>query len=64
MDVTIYTVEDENGEEAAAGFWWPFEINDAYEYARKYNLRLIANEYEFADSYMIEDYTVQEDTDD
>lgn len=62
MNITIYTVEGANGDEEAAGFWWPHEVNDAREYARKYRLRLIANEYEFSDSSLIEDHTNQEAT--
>ena len=56
MDVTIYTVEDADGC-GESSYWWPFEVVEAREYAQKYRLRLIANEYEFSDSYTVEDHT-------
>jgi hypothetical protein len=50
----VYSFENREGD--ATGFT-TMNFNEAQEYARQHNLRLIVNEYEWADSFMIEDHT-------
>ena len=52
--ITLYTFEDENGTEDS---YSTQDIADAREYAQRYDRALIANEYEWTDSELIEDYT-------
>ena len=60
MTITVYTFEDKNGHEY--GTWHTQIAHDARQYAAKYQLRVIANEYEFADSEPVEgwDFTADE----
>lgn len=53
--LTLYTLEDADGNEVGT-----FSTQDPYEasvYAREYRLKMIANEYEFSDSDVVEDHT-------
>lgn len=59
MDLTVYTFEDANG---AADSWTTMEYDDAKRYAYQWNLRIIANTYEWSDSEPLEDYTQSDDS--
>lgn len=60
MDVILYTVE---GEDASDAFY-SFNFEEASDYARDCKGVVIANEYEFSDSYMVDscDYRREDDT--
>ena len=53
--IEMYGFEDEDGETVGHG-WMSFDIQEAREYARSNRLALIAYEYEYADSSLVEDY--------
>lgn len=54
MDVTLYTFEDSEGGEDT---YSTFRASEAEDYAKKYHMRIIANEYEWSDSEVVADYT-------
>jgi len=56
--VTLYGFEDASGAEDT---YTTFDYNEATVRARKYNLRLIAHEYQWEDSEVIADYTGVDD---
>jgi len=52
--ITVYTFETADGAPMAYSMT---DAAEAREHGRKFNLRVIANEYEFADSEVAWDYT-------
>lgn len=52
--ITVYSFENANG---PFGSYTTQNINDAREYGRNNALKVIANEYEFSDSELVEDFT-------
>lgn len=52
--ITVYSFENAAG---PFGSFTTMDLDEAKEYARKGALKVIANEYEFADSELVEDYT-------
>ena len=54
MTVTVYTFEDEDGSEQV---WTTQNPVEARDYARLNQLKMIANEYEYSDSEVVEDFT-------
>jgi hypothetical protein len=52
--IEVYTFEDKDGAEQG---YVTQDIEEARRYARRYQLRLIANEYEWSDSELVEDHT-------
>lgn len=55
MSITVYSFEDRDG---PSGSYTTQDYREAKEFARKNNLRVIANEYEWVDSEMVDDFTV------
>lgn len=53
--VTLYSFEDADGNEF--GTFTTFDVTVAREYARTNRMRLIAQEYEYTDSELVEDFT-------
>lgn len=53
--IEVYGFENAAGE--ATESFTTQDISEAREYARKNRLRVIAYEYEYADSSLVEDYT-------
>lgn len=61
MDITVYTLEDKEGHPVneTAGEYWDYE--EAKNAAIVEHARVIANEYEFSDSHMVDDFTDTEE---
>lgn len=57
--ITVYTFEDANGSEAG---WTTGDYREARAYAAKHGYKVIANEYEWTDSEVVDDFTGSEDT--
>lgn len=57
MTISMYSFEDKDGEES--GCFTTLNFRDAEEYARKYNLRIIENVFEWSEAIPVEggDYT-------
>lgn len=55
--ITTYTIENRDGEEIVAREFSQSEHADAVIAARQYHGMVICNEYEWTDSYMLEDFT-------
>lgn len=55
MDIEFYSFKDENGNES--GFTTQ-DADKAREYAKKNNLKWIANIFEFVESELVEDFTL------
>jgi hypothetical protein len=63
LDVTVYTVEARKREETPypATDFWTYDYEEAKAYAAREHLIVIANEYEWADSEPLDDYTEDDD---
>ena len=63
LDVTVYTVEARKRGETPypACDFYTYDYQEAKAYAAQYRLRVIANEYEWADSELLDDYTEDEE---
>lgn len=59
MEVLVYTFEDAEGSEF--GSYSTQKYQEAVEYAMKGKLKVICNVFEFADSYMVDDFTEKEE---
>jgi len=53
MTITVYTFEDANGEDSFS----TQDAREAKEYGARYGYRVLANEYEWADSDVAWDFT-------
>lgn len=51
--ITVYSFENAVGED---GSWTTLVYDEAKDYARKYGLLLVANNYEFSEREQLEDY--------
>ena len=65
LEVTVYTVEARKRGETPypASDFWTYDYEEAKEYAQCERLIVIANEYKWADSEPLEDYTGSEEDD-
>lgn len=54
MTIEVYTFETDG--DAPASDYRTQDINEARQYARQHRFSLIANQYEWADSELLEDY--------
>jgi hypothetical protein len=52
--IDVYAFEGEDGESATE--WTTFDLAEAREYAQANGYALIAREYEYSDSSLVEDY--------
>ncbi len=52
--ITVYSFESKDGTEDT---FTTVDVHEARERARRYRMKLIANEYEWTDSEVIEDFT-------
>jgi hypothetical protein len=66
LDLTVYTFEaGPRGDlEYPGGGLWTRDYREAQEYARAHHCQLIANEYEWRDDEVLEDYTEEDAADD
>lgn len=55
MTVTVYTFT--NREDNESGCYKTQDYREAEEYARRYGLKIVANEFEFSCSHVVEDFT-------
>lgn len=55
MTITVYTFEDADGNEVGSQ-----SSADAQDHARQYGYNVKANEYEFADSYLVDEWCFAE----
>lgn len=58
MTITVYTFEDANGNEV--GSYSTQSSADASDHARQHGYNVKANEYEFADSYLVDEWCFAE----
>lgn len=58
MEILVYTLEDKERNEQEFSTQ---DYSEARERAMKDNLRVICNEFEWSDSYMVDDFTGDED---
>ena len=56
MDITVYTLEDANGQ-PVNDTWSTMDYREARDAGENWQARVIANEYEFSDSHMVDDFT-------
>lgn len=54
MTITVYSFEDKNGLDMG---WTTQDYREAKQHAQEFRLRVIANEFEFADSELVDDFT-------
>jgi hypothetical protein len=54
MEINVYTLEDSEGNEEEFSSQ---NYQEARDYAQKSHLKVICNEFEFSDSYLVDDFT-------
>lgn len=59
MEVYVYSFRDSNGDED--GSYTTQDYEEAKKYAVRTKQMVICNEFEFADSYMVDDFTGNND---
>jgi hypothetical protein len=59
MDIEVYAFEDKNGESVTD--WTTQDIREAREYAQENKCVLVARQYEYTDSEVVEDYSEDDD---
>lgn len=55
MTIEVYAFEDREGNSVTE--WTTQDIDEARAYAREHRCRLIARQFEYADSELVEDYS-------
>jgi hypothetical protein len=58
MEICVYTLEDRDGNEQS---WHTQDYSEAQALAQRDHLKVICNEFEFSDSYLVDDFTIEEE---
>lgn len=59
--IEVYAFEDKDGESASD--WTTQDVREAREFAAQHRYKLIARQYEYTDSELVEDFTEKDEAD-